>query len=68
MPKVNLSNMTAEEIEEYFDYEDFKSNREKTISKGPSRHWCMYCDRDIVNNGEKCGNCGKRDPNKGIKL
>lgn len=49
--------------------EDYvKTNREQAISpKAHTKHWCDYCDRSEVSNGEKCNSCGVRAQGNKLK-
>ena len=48
--------------ENHYDFTDIhKRNRHQARDKkSHTKHWCRWCDAEIVSVGEKCKNCGKR--------
>jgi tRNA(Ile2) C34 agmatinyltransferase TiaS len=39
-------------------------NRHKAIDAKSSKFWCPSCDAQIISSGQKCKNCGAKEPHK----
>lgn len=43
------------------DYKYNPRNREKIMQFKSGTHWCLGCDANLINSGEKCCVCGHRE-------
>lgn len=43
------------------------TNREKKLSSKSGKFWCDICDAAIVNPGQKCPNCNRKQLKRKLK-